>query len=71
LQHPHHTARQVFLPRAAGLPPELRPTPRLSATPGTPGASPRWPGADTDDVLAEAGFAAEEVRRLREAGAIA
>src|SRR5690606_25864400 len=42
-RHPHHVARGAFLDHAdSSLPPELRPTPRLSATPGAPGPSPRW-----------------------------
>jgi alpha-methylacyl-CoA racemase len=65
--YPHNAARGAFLPGEA---PALRPAPRLGRTPGEPGPSPRWPGADTDAVLAEAGFAAEEIERLRKLGAI-
>jgi alpha-methylacyl-CoA racemase len=67
--HPHHAARGVFLP--GGEMPELRPTPRLDRTPGEPGPSPAWPGADTDGVLAELGFSREEIRELRAERAIA
>lgn len=67
--HPHNAARGAFL-AGEGMP-ELRPAPRLSRTPGGPGRSPRWPGADTNAVLGEHGFAADEVAALREAGAIA
>lgn len=66
-RYPHNAARGAFLPGDA---PELRPAPRLDRTPGEPGPSPRWPGADTDAVLAEAGFAAGEIEQLRKDGAI-
>jgi alpha-methylacyl-CoA racemase len=64
--HPQLVARGVFL----GETPEVVPVPRLSATPGQARPSPRWPGADTDAVLAEAGFGAEEVAALRAEGAV-
>ena len=67
-EYPHNRARGVFLEGQAT--PELAPTPRMSLTPGEPGRSPAWPGADTDAVLSEAGFSAEEVSALREAGTI-
>jgi alpha-methylacyl-CoA racemase len=66
--YPHNRARNVFLEGRAT--PELAPTPRLSLTPGEPGPSPAWPGADTDAVLAAAGFSADEISALREAGTI-
>jgi alpha-methylacyl-CoA racemase len=67
--HPHHLAREAFL---SGVEvPELRPTPRLDRTPGEPGRSPAWPGADTEPVLRELGFSADEIRALRERRAIA
>jgi len=49
---------------------ELPSVPRLSVTPGQPGASPRWPGCDTDAVLGDSGFTADEIATLRDAGAI-
>jgi len=49
---------------------EVPPVPRLSATPGEPGESPQWPGCDTDAVLGEAGFSADEIAALRESAAI-
>jgi alpha-methylacyl-CoA racemase len=67
--HPHHLARGAFVPDQ-GMP-ELAPSPRLSRTPGRPGRSPHWMGADTDAVLREAGFGAAEIASLRAAGAIA
>jgi crotonobetainyl-CoA:carnitine CoA-transferase CaiB-like acyl-CoA transferase len=53
-------------------PDEVTVTPRLSGTPGDPtAASPAWPGADTDAVLAEHDFDDAEIAALRAAGAIA
>ena len=66
--YPHNRARGMFMPDREA--PELVPTPRLSRTPGEPGDSPAWIGADTDAILGEAGFSAEEVAELREAGTI-
>lgn len=66
--HPHHEARGAF--RTGGGAPELAPSPRLSRTPGEPGGSPAYPGADTDAVLAEYGFEADEIAQLREQGAV-
>jgi len=68
-QHPHHRARGTFVD--GGDMPEMIPTPRLSRTPGDPGTSPGWPGADTDAVLRERGFGVEEIAALRSEGAIA
>jgi len=66
--YPHNRTRGMFM--ADRETPELIPTPRLSRTPGEPGDSPAWIGADTDAVLSEAGFSAEEISDLREAGTI-
>lgn len=65
-EHPHNVARGSFEPGT----PSLRPVPRLSRTPGAPGPSPAWPGADTDEVLAGFGFDDDEVAALRASGAI-
>jgi len=67
-EYAHNRARGVFLD--GGDAPELAPTPRLSVTPGEPGPSPAWPGADTDAVLADAGFSDDEVAALRAAGTV-
>jgi alpha-methylacyl-CoA racemase len=67
--HPHQQARKAFDTRGAA--PAPNPTPRLDRTPGTPGTSPAWIGADTDAVLTEAGFEANEIAELRASGAIA
>jgi len=44
--------------------------PRLSATPGAIRRLAPEPGADAEDVLRRAGFSAEEIERLRAAGAL-
>ena len=62
-RHPHHRARGVF--RDAPGMPEMIPAPRLSRTPGKPGPSPAWPGADTEAVLQEFGFTEREIVSLR------
>jgi len=50
---------------------ELRPLPRLSTNPTEPRPSPPWPGANTDQVLTEAGLTTAEIDDLRSRGAIA
>jgi alpha-methylacyl-CoA racemase len=69
LRHPHATARGSVL--ASGEQPELLPAPRLNVTPGRPRRSPRYPGADTDEVLREIGLDDTEIARLRQVGAVA
>ena len=66
--YPHHLARETFL--SLDPMPELKPTPRFSRTPGTPGPSPAFLGADTDSILADAGFSRDEIATLRSAQAI-
>ena len=66
--HPHHVERGTFTGEAGT---EVIAVPRLSRTPGEPGPSPDWPGADTDAVLADAGFDAAELAALRADGVIA
>lgn len=66
--YPHHVARNAFVDGR----PDVAISPRLSRTPGDPHApSPAYPGADTDAVLEQYGFATSEVAALRERGAIA
>ncbi len=67
-RYPHHVERGAF---AAAGGTELVPLPRLSETPGEIRPSPAWPGVDTDAVLTEAGFGADEIAALRSAAAIA
>lgn len=50
--------------------PQLGVVPRLADTPGQVGGPPSELGADTDAVLAEAGYSAERVAELRAAGAV-
>lgn len=44
--------------------------PRLSATPGRPGAAPSALGADTEAILAELGRGPADIAELRDAGAV-
>jgi alpha-methylacyl-CoA racemase len=67
-EHPHQRARGAFIEDSPL--PEPAPAPRLSRTPGRPGPSPRWVGADTDAVLTEGGFSLLEIAELRTAGAV-
>jgi alpha-methylacyl-CoA racemase len=67
--HPHNVAREAFA--GAGELPAPAPSPHLSRTPGEPGPSPDWTGADTDAVLGECGFTAGEIAELHGSGAIA
>jgi alpha-methylacyl-CoA racemase len=46
------------------------PAPRFSRTSQGPVRAPRRAGADTVDVLREAGFSGEDVERLRAAGGL-
>ena len=54
----------------ANKPPPLRPAPRLSRSPGEVRHSGLAAGACTDDVLAELGYDAETIARLRADGVI-
>jgi alpha-methylacyl-CoA racemase len=65
-EHPANKARGVFR-EAPGGGMELAPAPRFSRTPGQPRPNYAYPGADTDEVLAELGLDAE---KLRAAGAV-
>jgi alpha-methylacyl-CoA racemase len=50
--------------------PQPAPAPRFSRTPGAIQGPPAWPGQHTDDALADWGFTADELAKLRDAGAI-
>ncbi len=63
-QHPHHQARGSFREEDGVW--EPLPAPRLSRTPGAAGHPPEKPGQHTEEVLQEAGFSAEEIRKLRQ-----
>jgi alpha-methylacyl-CoA racemase len=66
---PHLVARGTFVEQDGMSQPG--PAPRFSRTPGTVRGSQRLTGADTRGVLAEWGFAEDEVERLLAAGAVA
>ncbi len=67
-RHPHNRARSLFA-EVDGRP-QPAPAPRFSRTsPPPPAPAPR-PGADTDQILAEAGFPPGAVGRLRRSGAV-
>ena len=68
-QHPHNLARGTFVEvDGTGQP---APAPRFSRTPGEVARPPARPGSHTDEVLAERGFAPDEIAKLRGAGAVA
>jgi alpha-methylacyl-CoA racemase len=68
-EHPHIKARRTFVEVAGARQPA--PAPRFSRTPGAIERPPANAGEHTEPALADWGFAAEEIAKLREAGAIA
>ena len=68
-EHPHNRARGTFV-EVEG-PPQPGPAPRFSRTPVQIERPPPHAGQHTGEALADWGFGADEVRRLREAKAIA
>jgi alpha-methylacyl-CoA racemase len=66
--HPHMAARGTFT-EVAGIR-QPAPAPRFSRTPGAIERPPSSPGQHTDEVLTDWGFEADEVTRLRTAGAV-
>jgi alpha-methylacyl-CoA racemase len=66
--HPHMKARSTIV-EENGLP-QPAPAPRFSRTPGAIARPPAWPGQHTDEVLADWGFSADRIAKLRETGAI-
>ncbi len=68
-EHPHAKARGSFVEVAGQVQPG--PAPRLSRTPPTIQRPPAHPGQHTDEALRDWGFDDVELRRLREARAIA
>ena len=69
IEHPHNVARGTFV-EVAGIP-QPGPAPRFSRTPAEIQSPPAHAGQHTDEILAEAGFDAEAVAKLKEAGAVA
>ncbi len=54
----------------AGRMPQSRPAPIFSRTQAEPGTTAPLLGEHTDEILSEAGFNAEKIAEMREAGAI-
>ncbi len=67
-EHPHIRSRGTVVEHDGVLQPG--PAPRFSRTPTGISRPPARPGEHTDEVLAEWGFAADEIAKLRDAGAI-
>ena len=67
--HPHNVARGTFETRDGVVQPA--PAPRFSRTAPALDRPPAFPGQHTDEVLADWGFAEDEVAALRAAGAVA
>jgi alpha-methylacyl-CoA racemase len=67
-EHPHMKARNTILSEDGLLQPA--PAPRFSRTPGAISRPAAWPGQHTDEVLADWGFSADGIAKLRETGAI-
>ncbi len=68
-EHPHNMARGTFV-EVAGVK-QPGPAPRFSRTPPEISRPPAHAGQHTNEALALWGFGEEEIRRLREAGAVA
>jgi alpha-methylacyl-CoA racemase len=66
--HPHNEARHTFVVRDGVTQPA--PAPRFSRTTAEIGDRPPAPGEHTVDALANWGFTADEVAKLRETGAV-
>jgi alpha-methylacyl-CoA racemase len=67
-EHPHIKARNTFVEVAGAKQPG--PTPRFSRSKAEISCPPPHGGQHTDEALAEWGFAAEELAKLHEVGAI-
>lgn len=68
-QHPHNQERKTLVRVDGVLQPA--PAPRFSRTPTETPTPPVTVGADTDTILATAGFGRAEISRLRKAGIVA
>jgi alpha-methylacyl-CoA racemase len=69
IEHPHNVDRHTFV-EVAGIR-QPGPAPRFSRTAPEIASPPPHAGQHTDEILAAAGFDADRVAKLREAGAIA
>lgn len=67
--HPHNVARGTFV--AVDGRPQPAPAPRFSRTPGEVRSGAPTHGAHSDEVLAELGYATDEIAALRARGAVA
>ena len=67
-RHPHNVARGIFAPYRDGVAPRIAPV--FSRTPALAPGEIRDAGQDTTQVLEKAGFAADEITTLLEAGAV-
>ena len=65
-QHPHAVARAAYIDIGGVTQPA--PAPRFSRSQPTHPTAPVKPGTHTDSILAEAGFSADEIAALRNAG---
>jgi alpha-methylacyl-CoA racemase len=68
-KHPHNVHRKTFVEVEGVVQPA--PAPRFSRTKAEIRSAPPVPGAHTDSALAEWGFSADEIARLKSAGALA
>jgi alpha-methylacyl-CoA racemase len=68
MRHPHNRQRATFT-EVAGVS-QPAPAPRFSRTPADIAGPPAAPGQHTDEALADWGFGADEVARLRHAGVV-
>jgi alpha-methylacyl-CoA racemase len=68
VEHPHNVARELFV-EIDGVP-QQAPAPRFSRTPGSIQGPPAAPGEHTEPALRDWGFSEEEIKTLRQAGAI-
>ncbi len=67
--HPHNAQRDTFVEVEGVVQPA--PAPRFSRTPGQVHRAPPAPGEHTEETLTDWGFEAEDIKKLREVGAIA
>ena len=67
-EHPHNKARATFTDVNGLVQPS--PAPRFSRTPGAIARPAAHAGQHTDEALADWGFAADEITKLRDAGAV-